>query len=442
MSQPPICSSITLMASLLLLGGAHACSDVSLTYGHPDAGHVSARTMDYDAYSAPDFDTAVTAFPVGSVLKQHHVLGGNASSIAPQTAPAAATVGFVGMQLRAIGGALADGMNEHGLSVGALWLEHPADPNNFSPGTGVGTFGDYYPSFDPADPRPPVANVDLAGRLLGSCKTIEEVVAFVRTHQIVATEDTAGTFAAVGWCNATPECNPAFHLTLHDGQGKSAVIEFVGEASKAAAPECFADPSIGGEKAAPNGGRVCIYDNTAGGVLTNEPTLELQRRGLSERVRRTDRLRGEGGASERALLRLLRHEYGGYEPVARFGRLSLLNTLGQRASSAATPDGFSFESADPSTRTVARAARQIGSVAVPFGAGGTQWTVIRDHTHKRLLFGSPASVEGFQSVDVTALRLGTPGPARSITLADRNLPVPDASAGLINNIRELTFLNV
>jgi len=340
------------------------------------------------------------------------------------------------------------------LGIGALWLEHPALPSP-NPGTSVGEFGPYYPSFDPSDPRPPLAAASLAGELLASCATVEDAVALVRSHQLVAATPPPA-WEKEGFCAATPECNPAIHFSVHDAQGNSIVIEFVGEASREAAPECFSDPAVGGDTAAPNGGRVCVYNNTAGGVMTNEPTLEMQRQLLSAQVGKQ-----QGGTEEEGLGRLLHHEFGGYSSVARFGRLSALNTLGERASPACAradacgwsnpqylpragtgsgsgPHGFSFESADPAVDRAAQAARQIGTVVRPFGlnvlqpggtGGATQWTVMRGHTGRRYYFSSPAA-PSFRVLDLASpdLGLSTPGGRkRTMPIADRHFDFEDVS---------------
>jgi len=428
----------------LMLGTASACSNVMLTYGREGAGHVSSRTMDW----ASDFKSAVTTFPRGTPLKQHAHYSSNSSTASTSTT---ADIGFVGVELTALHGVIADGINEHGFGVGTLWMEHPALLQG-KPGMGVGEFKDYYPAFNSADSRPALAAIDLAGRLLSSCKSVAEAEALIRSHQIVAAAVTEG-FKKLGFCDSTPECNPAIHFTLHDADGKSAVVEFIGEASKAAAPQCFSDPAVGGEKAAPNGGRVCFYDNTASGVMTNEPTLETQRRLLAEQLR-------EKGDTSEGLFTLLQNEFGGYAPPARFGRLSVLNTLGTRASPAcasgaacgwsdtkylpgaaadnlAHPHGFSFESVDPAVDRIAQAARQISTTVRPFGInvvdasyGATQWTVVRDHTHKRYLFNSPATLS-FRSVDLGAVGLSTPGPKRSMPLADRQFAFEDVSKNMM-----------
>lgn len=426
-------------AAVALSTAANACSDVSLTYKREGTGHVSARTMDWGS----DFHSTFSAFPRGTPLKRYPTYTSYTSARAGHDK---AIIGFVAVELQALSGAIADGLNEHGFGVGVLWMEHPALMSG-SPGMGVGEFGDFYPSFNASDPRLPMTMMDLPGQLLSSCKTVKDAVELVRQYQILATEK--HEFPPELFCSSTPECNPAIHLALHDAHGKSAVIEFIGEANKAASPECFADSRIGGT-AAPNGGRVCIYDNSAAGVMTNEPTLETHRRLVHALMRRK-------GDSNPALFDVLQHEFGGYSSTSRFGRLSVLNTLGARASPTCAspgacgwsdtrflsnpdklqhPHGFSFESNSAAVDRIAQAARQIQTAVRPYGInvvdptyGATQWTVIRDHTNKRFLFNSPASIS-FHSVDIVSLGLSQQGPKRTIPIANQKFDFPDVSADL------------
>lgn len=296
-----------------------------------------------------------------------------------------------------------------------------------------------------------MAMLNLPGQLLSSCKTIADAEAMIRKYQIVATDkDKFPSY--LGFCSSTPECNPAFHFTLHDAEGKSAVIEFIGKASKAASPKCFSNPAIGGT-AAPNGGRVCFYDNTDSGVLTNEPTLETQRRLLQDQL-------DQEGDTNKALFGLLQNKFGGYHSAARFSRLSVLNTLGERASPTCAspascgwsdtkyldtanklhPHGFSFESKSAAVDRVVQAARQIQTVVRPYGInvvdpsyGATQWTVIRDHTNKRYLFNSPAA-PSYRILDLASLDLTTRGAKRSIPIANQEFDFEDVSASLMAGV--------
>ena len=436
--------ALALVLALALLVVTSACSNVMLTYEREGSGHVSARTMDWSS----DLLSEVTTFPRGTPLAKYSPYG-SASAAANSTSAGrdTAEIGFVAATLKALHGVVADGLNEHGFGVGLLWMEHPALLNGIA-GMGVGEFRDYYPSFDAADPRPAMAFMDLGGHLLSSCKTIADAETMIRKYQIVATDK--NTFPAYfGFCGTTPECNPSVHFTLHDADGKSAVVEFIGEASKAASPKCFSDPAIGGT-AAPNGGRVCFYDNTDSGVMTNEPTLETHRRSLQTQL-------DQEGNTNKALFGLLQNEFGGYQSSARFARLSVLNTLGKRASPTCAspascgwsntkyldtadklqhPHGFSFESKSATVDRVVQAARQIQTAVRPYGInvvdpvyGATQWTVIRDHSNKRFLFNSPAA-PSFRSLDLASLDLTARGVQRSIPLANQEFDFEDASASL------------
>ena len=430
-------------AVLVLSRPASACSNVKLTYDRGGSGHVSARTMDWGS----DFESAVTAFPRGTKLLRY-----------PPNAPlptnaghTAAEIGFVGVEVKSLKDAITDGLNEHGFGVGVLWMEHPALLKG-TPGMGVGEFVDYYPSFNATDLRPAMAMMDLPGQLLSSCKTVKEAEALIRQYQVVATDRSAFP-SKFGFCASTRECNPAIHFSLHDADGKSLVIEFINEANQAASPNCFSDPAIGGTTA-PNGGRVCIYDTSESGVMTNEPTLETHHRMLQKQLQ-------QKANSNAGLFSLLQNEFGGYHSTSRYSRLSVLNTLGQRASPTCTspsacgwsdtefltsadklqnPHGFSFESSSPTVDRIVQAARQIGTCVRPYGInvvdpsyGATQWTVIRDHTNKRFLFNSPAT-PSFRSIEISSLRLDQTGPKRSIPLANQAFDFGDVSADLMVDV--------
>lgn len=437
-------------ALLLLSGTTSACSDVKLTYTREGGGHVSARTMDW----ASDLQSAVTTFPRGTPLKRYPPSNAHQTTTAGR---ATADIGFVGVGLNAIGGLVMDGLNEYGFGVAVLWMEHPAKLHNMSnmavlngdPAWNATAFGDYYPTYNATDPRSMMATMDIPTQLLASCKTVKEAEALIRQHQIVATDKNVFP-SYLNFCDATRECNPGIHFSLHDADGKSAVVEFIGEASKGASPNCFSDPAIGGT-AAPNGGRVCIYDTTDSGVMTNEPTLETHQRLLQKQVQqKTD--------SNDGLFSMLQNEFGGYSPVSRYSRLSVLNVLGERASPTCAnpgacgwsdtkyltnadklqnPHGFSFESSNPAIDRITQAARQIATCVRPYGInvvgntqyGATQWTVIRDHTNKRFLFNS-AATPSFRSVDLGSLRLDQKGPKRSMPLADQTFDFDDVSADL------------
>ena len=432
-------------SALVLLSSTNACSNVKLTYEREGGGQMSARTMDWGS----DFLSEVTTFPRGTALPKYPPYKtGGLTGISDSVESDTAEIGFVAVTLKALHGAIADGLNEHGFGVGLLWMEHPALLNG-QPGMGVGEFGDYYPSFNATDPRPAMPTMNLAAQLLSSCKTIADAESLIRKYQIVATDKNKFP-SSFGFCGSTPECNPAIHFTLHDAEGNSAVVEFIGQASKAASPECFSNPAIGGT-AAPNGGRVCFYDNTDSGVMTTEPTLESHRRLLKNQL-------NQEGDSNKALFGLLQNQFGGYQSVARYSRLSFLNTLGKRASPTCSspascgwsdtkyltnadklqnPHGFSFESSSPTVDRTAQAARQIATVVRPYGInvvdptyGATQWTVIRDHTNKRFLFNSPAT-PSFRSIDLGSLNLDQEGRKRSMPLANKAFDFDDVSADLV-----------
>lgn len=123
-----------------------------------------------------------------------------------------------------------DGMNESGLSMGMLWL----------PGT-------VYQDVSSTKPAAVLSLLDLGHWILGNFKTVDEVKSAIADMRIWSPKlaDWGGT--------------PTAHLALHDGQGNSAVIEFIDGQQK-------------------------IYDNP-GRVLTNAPTFDWHTTNICNYIR-------------------------------------------------------------------------------------------------------------------------------------------------------------
>lgn len=199
------------------------CTDLRLVR-LPDMT-ISARTLDF----AHDTNSRVQLVPRG----QHWTA--TATGTAVQTMTWTNDLGFVGMDGFGFDFAFCDGLNEAGLSVGTLWL----------PETDL-------PTTAPESSTQPVIDfVNLAGWLLGTCRTVAEVRQALTTVTIWNAPIRRLWPAGTPMPDAvTPFLDHAFteHLAIHDASGGDLVVEFVDGAMK-------------------------LHDNPIG-VLTNAPTFD------------------------------------------------------------------------------------------------------------------------------------------------------------------------
>jgi len=122
-----------------------------------------------------------------------------------------------------------DGINEHGLSYGALWLP-----------------GSVYQDIKAGDEASALPILSLGTWVLGNFQSVDEAVKAIQSVKV--------------WGPLQQEIAmvPTLHVALHDANGRSAVIEFVNGEQK-------------------------IYDNP-NGVLTNAPTFDWHRTNLSNYI--------------------------------------------------------------------------------------------------------------------------------------------------------------
>ncbi|MDQ1307803.1 MAG: hypothetical protein QG671_3637 [Actinomycetota bacterium] len=287
--------------------------------------HISARTLDFGY----ETQSRVQVVPRGQKWQ------------ATPTQTAAGTLewtndlGFLGMDAFGFDFAFCDGLNEAGLSVGTLWL----------PETDLVT--------DPpaSSDTPAVDFVNLAGWILGTCRTVADVKA---------------ALAGVAIWNAPikrlwPSDRPvpdvvkplldfAFteHLSIHDASGGDLVVEFVD-------------------------GGIHLHDNAIG-VLTNSPTYDWHVTNLRNYVGLTnveDEPKNLMGMTVKptgngtGLLGMP----GDVTPPSRFIRATVLTEVTTEAKDARAAINQAFHSLD------------LVSVPRHLAASGdyTQWYVARDH---------------------------------------------------------------
>lgn len=197
---------------------SHSCTDFFLSNGNM---RVNGRSMEF----AEDLRSQMVVHPRGE----------KRSSVAPQNKQGLAWTsqyGFVGLNSWGMD-SINDGMNEAGLSLGALWLP-----------------GSQYQEVDPGEEAQAIALQDISLWILGNFKTVDEVKAGLPKVKV--------------WGMFVPAIKmvPPLHFALHDVNGKSLVIEFIK-------------------------GQVQIYDNPLG-VLTNAPTFDWHKTNLTNYVNLTN----------------------------------------------------------------------------------------------------------------------------------------------------------
>lgn len=289
--------------------------------------HVSGRTLDF----AYELGSQVRVVPRGQSWTATGTNGG---------VPALEwtnTLGFVAMDAFGFDGFFADGLNEAGLSVGTLWLPETSLPE-VAPTTGTADALDF---------------VNLAGWLLGTCRTVADVRAALGRVQLwnAPVRDFWPAGRAVP-PQVAPLMDWAFteHLAVHDAAGGDLVVEFLD-------------------------GRAQVHDNPVG-VLTNSPTYPWHVTNLRNYIGLTNvedhpyNLMGmpvSGTGNGTGLIGLP----GDVTPPSRFVRATVLTQVVTTATTPRDAVNQVFHSLD------------LVSVPRQLAASGdyTQWSVARDHDH-------------------------------------------------------------
>jgi choloylglycine hydrolase len=200
---------VLVLSMLLDLPAAYACTDVHIAAS--DGSVLSARSMEF----GPPLGSRLVVRPRGSKLESPAPNGANGLGFI-------AKYGYAymdGFQIDAV----TDGLNEAGLSFGALYLPGFAE----------------YESVSAADNPKALSNLHLGAWVLSQFATVAEVKAALGGVKV--------------WGEPLAIFNNSFvplHFAIHDASGKSLVLEWVG-------------------------GKLTMYESTAG-VLTNSPPYDWQ----------------------------------------------------------------------------------------------------------------------------------------------------------------------
>lgn len=344
---------------LAALPAADACSDFRLNTSSASSSVLTGRTMDF----AADLKSVVEVVPRGTTFQELPVLN------CPKCPDYKweSKLGFVGLNMFGVNVA-ADGMNEKGLSAAELYLmgtEYPV-PSNAS-----------------ADGQKPIVTA-ICTFILGNFATVDEVREGLDHIQIAEYDEQIAAFL-VG--KKAELGRVPLHISVHDANGRSLVIEFLK-------------------------GEVVLYDNV-NQVLTNEPPLDEQLAALEK-----------NGFDSFP---------GGYGATERFIRLSVLNRavpFGYRNS----PDTSSFLAATQEQRDVADTLHLLNTVVRPPSDEATEWSIVRDHGRRKLYIRSSVN-QVLRQVDLSKVDFGDPASRRAIPVTFGNWFV-DVTGALLKESNE------
>lgn len=168
----------------LLCDTCLACTDFTITT--QDNSVVVGRSLEF----AQILPTRAQLFPKGE--KTQSLLSNQKNGMSWTSKYA-----FVGMVVLP-SQAVMDGFNEKGLSIGVLWFP-----------------GAQYPNDSSAPANASLSFADVGRWLLANFSTVEEATAALKKVSVITTK--VEGFEAI----------PPIHLSIHDANGKSAVVEFI-----------------------------------------------------------------------------------------------------------------------------------------------------------------------------------------------------------------------
>jgi choloylglycine hydrolase len=353
-----------LMSALILLGGtnqASACTDFLVKA--TDGSCVVGRSMEWGL----DLASYVWLYPRGE--ERSSEAPGGKSGLKWTSKYGYLTLDCHNMPIAV------DGMNEKGLSVGLLWL----------PGT---VYQDV-----PADhPEVALSMVDIGHWMLGEFTTVEQVKEAMKGVRVWAP-------SLADWGG-----NPTAHISIHDADGHSAVIEFVDGQQK-------------------------IYDNDSIRVLTNAPTFDWHRTNIRNYIKLSPESTrsvtlggtvlnapGQGGG----FLGIP----GDWTPPSRFVRTTAMLGFAKPASNA--------------TEGVSLAVHLLNAVDIPLGtirennrnfehSDYTQWIDIKDLKNQILYFRSYEN-STLRAIDMKKLKFDSSVKAHRLTPVAGGNPAIDVTS--------------
>lgn len=295
------------------------CTDFALTAG--DGSRVNGRSMEF----AQDLQSAIVLHPRGEKVESPAPDGMGGVDWKSKYA-------FIGLNVLGLD-TVTDGFNEHGLSMGALWL----------PGT-------EYQSVPKKEEQHSLEIMYVGSWILGNFATVDEVKESL--GKVFIWGDKVKALGKV----------PPLHLSIHDAQGKSLVIEFWK-------------------------GEVKLYDNEVQ-VLTNYPTFDWHLTNLSNFVNLHALNAGQTTLDGMVLGPMgqgsgLLGIPGDWTPPSRFVRIANFKSFAKKPNNA--------------KEAVNLAIHLLNTVDIPLGdvrgegkgqplGDYTQWIVVKDLTNKVLYY--------------------------------------------------------
>ncbi|EQC37792.1 hypothetical protein SDRG_04816 [Saprolegnia diclina VS20] len=244
--------------------------------------------------------------------------------------------------------------------------------------------GTEYPVVNASDPRPVVTS--LITYILGNFASVNDVRRGLRDVQVAEFDPVLGSLFSHG----AHESSYPLHVAVHDAAGHSLVIEFLN-------------------------GTMHLYDNP-NGVMTNAPPLTTHLATL--KAKGVDTIPG------------------GYDSIARFQRLSALNHYATQAYDANT----SYSVSTPEQADVSLALHLIDTVTIPEPAqahgDATQYSVVRDHTRKKLYFKSTEN-QVLRTIDLGHIDFNDPSTRKSLPVTFGKWFVDVTQDALASSVRSI-----
>jgi len=343
---------VSLLAmSLLPIGAEPASACTAMIFKAQDGTGIYARTMEWGA-----FDLKSDMVLVPRAMAFASALGGGQTGMTWKN-----VYGFVGINAAGLPYA-ADGMNEAGLAVGAL----------FFPG-----FAEFQePSADQQSVS--VSSVDLVNYILSNFKTVGDVREAIAKIRVVRNAEIEKEFGSPV---------PLHHIVT-DSTGASIVIEYTKSG-------------------------LAIFDNQVG-VMTNSPTYDWHLLNL----RNYANLKPSGASPQRSIDGVSLAPFGAgsgmlglpgdFTPPSRFVRaVAFVNTMEPVKDAA---EAVSAASTMLNNFDIPKGLVREGTRPEDYHLGYTQWSVIADTTHKVYYYWTMYD-RRMRSVDLGKLNFDAKGPS-------------------------------